>query len=53
MARCGYGRSGDPALLEQFGEARLLRVRPKVMTVAVDHRGVLPILWRRRCRILR
>lgn len=38
------GRSGDPALLEAIREGAVLRVRPKVMTVAVIIAGLLPIL---------
>lgn len=33
-ARMDAGRSGDPALLEAIREGAVLRVRPKVMTVA-------------------
>ncbi|MFV9657484.1 efflux RND transporter permease subunit [Pseudomonas sp. NY15366] len=44
-ARLDSGRSGDPALLEAIREGAVLRVRPKVMTVAVIIAGLLPILW--------
>jgi len=44
-ARMDAGRSGDPALLEAIREGAVLRVRPKVMTVAVIIAGLLPILW--------
>ncbi len=44
-ARLDAGRSDDPALLEAIREGAVLRVRPKVMTVAVIIAGLLPILW--------
>jgi Cu(I)/Ag(I) efflux system membrane protein CusA/SilA len=44
-ARLEAGRSDDPALLEAIREGAVLRVRPKVMTVAVIIAGLLPILW--------
>ncbi len=45
MARQDAGREEDHDLLEAIGEGAVLRVRPKVMTVAVIIAGLLPILW--------
>ncbi|NWB95375.1 efflux RND transporter permease subunit [Pseudomonas gingeri] len=44
-ARLDAGREEDKDLLEAIGEGAVLRVRPKVMTVAVIIAGLLPILW--------
>lgn len=44
-ARQDSGREEDRDLLEAIGEGAVLRVRPKVMTVAVIIAGLLPILW--------
>jgi len=43
--RVAEGRTDNPALLESIREGAVLRVRPKVMTVAVIIAGLLPILW--------
>ncbi|WP_248807071.1 efflux RND transporter permease subunit [Pseudomonas sp. MWU13-2100] len=43
--RLDAGREADGDLLEAIGEGAVLRVRPKVMTVAVIIAGLLPILW--------
>ena len=43
--RVEAGRTDSPALLESIREGAVLRVRPKVMTVAVIIAGLLPILW--------
>lgn len=45
MARLDAGREENRDLLEAIGEGAVLRVRPKVMTVAVIIAGLLPILW--------
>lgn len=39
------GRTDQSALLEAIQEGAVLRVRPKVMTVAVILAGLLPIMW--------
>lgn len=44
-SRVEAGRTDNPALLESIREGAVLRVRPKVMTVAVIIAGLLPILW--------
>lgn len=44
-SRVEAGRTDSPALLESIREGAVLRVRPKVMTVAVIIAGLLPILW--------
>ncbi|MBJ7548563.1 efflux RND transporter permease subunit, partial [Pseudomonas sp. OA3] len=44
-SRVEAGRTNNPALLESIREGAVLRVRPKVMTVAVIIAGLLPILW--------
>jgi Cu(I)/Ag(I) efflux system membrane protein CusA/SilA len=44
-SRIAAGRTDNPALLESIREGAVLRVRPKVMTVAVIIAGLLPILW--------
>ena len=44
-SRVKAGRTDSPALLESIREGAVLRVRPKVMTVAVIIAGLLPILW--------
>ncbi|MGA8134294.1 MAG: efflux RND transporter permease subunit [Pseudomonas gingeri] len=44
-ARLDAGREENGDLLEAIGEGAVLRVRPKVMTVAVIIAGLLPILW--------
>jgi Cu(I)/Ag(I) efflux system membrane protein CusA/SilA len=44
-SRFEAGRTDNPALLESIREGAVLRVRPKVMTVAVIIAGLLPILW--------
>ncbi|MGV8920764.1 MAG: efflux RND transporter permease subunit [Pseudomonas sp.] len=44
-ARLDTGREDNPRLLESIREGAVLRVRPKVMTVAVIIAGLLPILW--------
>ncbi|WP_248744879.1 efflux RND transporter permease subunit [Pseudomonas sp. MWU12-2037] len=44
-ARLDAGREENGDLLEAIGEGAVLRVRPKVMTVAVIVAGLLPILW--------
>lgn len=44
-ARLDAGREENRDLLEAIGEGAVLRVRPKVMTVAVIIAGLLPILW--------
>ncbi|KIH85752.1 efflux RND transporter permease subunit [Pseudomonas batumici] len=44
-ARQDAGSEEDRDLLEAIGEGAVLRVRPKVMTVAVIIAGLLPILW--------
>jgi len=44
-ARQDAGREEDGDLLDAIGEGAVLRVRPKVMTVAVIIAGLLPILW--------
>ncbi|WP_248797466.1 efflux RND transporter permease subunit [Pseudomonas sp. MWU13-2105] len=43
--RLDAGREADGDLLEAIGEGAVLRVRPKVMTVAVIIAGLLPIFW--------
>jgi len=43
-ARLAAGESGEAALLAAIREGAVLRVRPKVMTVAVIIAGLLPIL---------
>ncbi|MES2208479.1 MAG: efflux RND transporter permease subunit [Pseudomonadota bacterium] len=43
--RCDSGQNDDKGLLEAIREGAVLRVRPKVMTVAVIISGLLPILW--------
>ncbi|NWD03947.1 efflux RND transporter permease subunit [Pseudomonas gingeri] len=43
--RLEEGRDDDAGLLESIREGAVLRVRPKVMTVAVIIAGLLPILW--------
>ncbi len=45
QARLDAGRGDPAALLEAIREGAVLRVRPKVMTVAVIIAGLLPILW--------
>lgn len=44
-SRVEAGRTDSPALLESIREGAVLRVRPKVMTVAVIIAGLLLILW--------
>lgn len=44
-SRIEAGRTDSPALLESIREGAVLRVRPKVMTVAVIIAGLVPILW--------
>ncbi|WP_397452643.1 efflux RND transporter permease subunit [Pseudomonas sp. NA-150] len=44
-ARLEAGREDNQSLLESIREGAVLRVRPKVMTVAVIIAGLLPILW--------
>ncbi|WP_201487447.1 efflux RND transporter permease subunit, partial [Pseudomonas sp. OF001] len=44
-ARITTGRDDNPDLLEAIREGAVLRVRPKVMTVAVIIAGLVPILW--------
>ena len=44
-SRVEAGRTDSSALLESIREGAVLRVRPKVMTVAVIIAGLLPILW--------
>ena len=44
-ARRQAGQDDDPALLAAIREGAVLRVRPKIMTVAVIIAGLLPILW--------
>ncbi|MGY2233949.1 efflux RND transporter permease subunit [Pseudomonas gingeri] len=43
--RLEEGRDDNAGLLESIREGAVLRVRPKVMTVAVIIAGLLPILW--------
>jgi Cu(I)/Ag(I) efflux system membrane protein CusA/SilA len=43
--RLEAGRSSEADLLDAIREGAVLRVRPKVMTVAVIIAGLLPILW--------
>ncbi len=44
-SRVEADRTDSPALLESIREGAVLRVRPKVMMVAVIIAGLLPILW--------
>ena len=45
QARLAAERSDNQALLDAIREGAVLRVRPKMMTVAVIIAGLLPILW--------
>jgi Cu(I)/Ag(I) efflux system membrane protein CusA/SilA len=43
--RCALGKTADADLLDAIREGAVLRVRPKVMTVAVIVAGLLPLFW--------
>jgi Cu(I)/Ag(I) efflux system membrane protein CusA/SilA len=43
--RCTLGKTADADLLDAIREGAVLRVRPKVMTVAVIVAGLLPLFW--------
>jgi copper/silver efflux system protein len=45
QARLDAGRHSDADLLDAIREGAVLRVRPKVMTVAVIVAGLLPLFW--------
>ena len=43
--RCAHSKTTDADLLDAIREGAVLRVRPKVMTVAVIIAGLLPLFW--------
>lgn len=41
----GWSQKGNTVLMRAIHEGAVLRVRPKVMTVATIMAGLLPIMW--------